>query len=109
MINNWKRVLIDGAPEVFDKGQGRHKQDDAFHGIRLVETPVSVKILAADHLQRVQRASAARPPPSAKKVEAGATTGRKLVNNDEVFKTTFSYQNKAFGREQDFYCWTKWL
>jgi transposase len=26
MINNWKRALFDGAPDVFDKGQKSRKQ-----------------------------------------------------------------------------------
>lgn len=26
MINNWKRALLEGASEIFDKGQKSHKQ-----------------------------------------------------------------------------------
>ena len=29
MINPWKRVLIDGATNIFDKGQKTRKQNDA--------------------------------------------------------------------------------
>jgi len=29
MINNWKRALIDSAPDLFDKGHKRQKQNDA--------------------------------------------------------------------------------
>ena len=29
MINNWKRALIDSAPDVFDKGQKNRKRNDA--------------------------------------------------------------------------------
>jgi transposase len=29
MINNWKRALLDGATDIFDKGQKSRKQTDA--------------------------------------------------------------------------------
>jgi len=29
MINNWKRALLDGATNIFDKGQKSRKQNDA--------------------------------------------------------------------------------
>jgi transposase-like protein len=29
MINNWKRALLDGATDIFDKGQKSHKQTEA--------------------------------------------------------------------------------
>jgi transposase len=29
MINNWKRVLLDGAPDIFDKGHKSHRQSEA--------------------------------------------------------------------------------
>jgi transposase-like protein len=29
MINNWKRALLDGAADIFDKGQKSRKQSDA--------------------------------------------------------------------------------
>ena len=29
MINNWKRALIDSAPDIFDKGQKARKQNEA--------------------------------------------------------------------------------
>lgn len=28
MINNWKRSLLDGASDIFNKGQKSNKQDD---------------------------------------------------------------------------------
>jgi transposase-like protein len=29
MINNWKRALIDSAPDIFDKGHKSRKQNEA--------------------------------------------------------------------------------
>ena len=29
MINNWKRALLDGAADIFDKGQKSRKQNEA--------------------------------------------------------------------------------
>ena len=29
MISNWRRALLEGAPEVFDKGQKARKQNEA--------------------------------------------------------------------------------
>jgi len=29
MINNWKRVLVEGASDIFSKGQSSHKQSEA--------------------------------------------------------------------------------
>jgi len=29
MINNWKRALVDGAPDIFDKGHKSRKQSEA--------------------------------------------------------------------------------
>jgi transposase len=29
MINNWKRTLLDGAADIFDKGQKSRKQNEA--------------------------------------------------------------------------------
>lgn len=29
MVNNWKRALLDGASDIFDKGQKSQKQNEA--------------------------------------------------------------------------------
>jgi len=53
-----------------------------FEGIRLVGTAVTVRTLASD---------------LAAAFKAGATIGE-LINVDEVFRNTFSYQNRAVER-----------